>query len=738
MAWKVIDKNSGNVFVSKSGKSLDNLNDDAKALFESVHYKIGDLDNFEIVPVRTTYEERKDYYKGNGLGQVLNQVFPNLSEQNMRGNSDFNLGNVWAGIKDVASLPGRALDAVNNSVFGNNTFDLGRRTGEGGGFVSEIVRDPTLPFMTVGAPYLAKGVQLGANLGKKVNLGKNSLGKVFGAIGAGALEGGALEAANAAVNERDITLPGVITGAAMGGVFEGLGQGVQALLQKYGKDLVRTTAESLKLGNTERRMTDKDLKDFLSNEKNVELVEAVLNQQSTGLNLLPGRFDRGKGLDKVIDNASQYASSRLKGQRKLNPVTEGIDENLHPSEFEAARRKRILDTPEKEIENYPNKTITKLNKRDVDDYNYPYEVPEKRGLEKNRYNFKDDVYQTNANYNLEKYAEKYDGISSRFNGAKTHGREMNQEELKFLDLLKSEIDNDKKILSGYNPDYVIKSNKFIGDRMPFGKKKLNDALQELALSNGNKGFSSEFVKEVTDLAGDAYSYGRDVSDGIFSALVDSGKKGALERAFAYANSSDYAVKKGYRDAVDKFADTLSDYADMSVGKERIDANGKKYMVNKDKMAKYAYSYLAKVQDLLEKNMALSPENITALYGEATKVNDEVVQDAVLQLLRDLEVPEGTINQFKKDAGIYTMLNKSRSRMKRNVSKEKNLLDGTILAPFVPQKGFNAKNAWAYKLQKNNLGLSDFFKGRNDPTRAGNAARQVMYNLGLHRDSFSNK
>lgn len=733
MRWKVVDKNSGNVFVSKSGKSLDIIDDNQKAFFESVHSKIGDLDNFEIVPLRTSYEERNEFYKGDGLGQVLNQAFPNLSEQNMRGNRDFNLGNVWAGIKDVASLPGRSVDAIRNSIFGDKkVFDLGMRTGEGGGFASEIVRDPTLPFMTAGAPYLAKGVQLGANLGK------SALGKAAGAIGAGAIEGAGLEAANAAANDREITLPGLITGAAMGGVFEGLGQGVQALLQKYGKDLVRTTAESLKLGNTERRMTDAELKRFLSDEKNVELIEAVLNQQSSGFNLVPGRFDRGKGLDKAIDNASQYASSKLKGQRKLNPVTEGIDENLHPSEFEAARRKRILDTPEKEIENYSNKTITKLNKRDVEDYNYPYDVPEKRGLEKNRYNFKDDVYQTNANYNLEKYAEKYDGISSRFNGAKTHGREMNQEELKFLDLLKSEIDKDKKILSGYNPDYVLESNKFIGDRMPFGKKKLNDALQELALSNGNKGFSSEFVKEVTDLAGDAYSYGRDVSDGIFSALVDSGKKGALERAFAYANSSDYAVKKGYRDAVDRFADTLSDYADMSVGKVRMDANGNKYMVNKDKMAKYAYSYLAKVQDLLEKNMALSPENITALYGEATKVNDEVVQDAVLQLLRDLKVPEGTINQFKKDAVIYTMLNKARSRMKRNVSKEKNLLDGTILAPFVPQKGFNAKNAWAYKLQRNNLGLKDFFNGSNDPTMAGNAARQVMYNLGLHRDSFNSK
>ena len=195
------------------------------------------------------------------------------------------------------------------------------------------------------------------------------------------------------------------------------------------------------------------------------------------------------------------------------------------------------------------------------------------------------------------------------------------------------------------------------------------------------------------------------------------------------------VKKGYKNAVDKFADELSAYADESVGRPRIDAKGKEYMVDKDRVRSYSFNYLKKVQDILSERGALNADEIVSLYGMATNVNDKTVQDAIIHLLENLGVPKSTVDNFKKVGGNYAMLNKSRTRLKKN-PMEDNPLKGTLLAPIYPQEGVNSINGASYYLERGNLRNGGY--GVN-PTGAGRLGRWVQYNLGvpLEKDAFGN-
>ena len=177
------------------------------------------------------------------------------------------------------------------------------------------------------------------------------------------------------------------------------------------------------------------------------------------------------------------------------------------------------------------------------------------------------------------------------------------------------------------------------------------------------------------------------------------------------------MKKGTRDAFDRFADTLSDYADESVGQLRVNSKGEQYLVDKEKSGKYAFVYLKKLQDSLEKNMAVSPDTIIGLYGDATLHNDKVVQDAVLQLLRDLNVDESVIRKFESVGRKYVMLKKARIKLDKNAKDDANPFKGTIAAPIYPQEGVNAQNILGYKATK----VLDYLDGGRNP--------EIPWNLG---------
>ena len=723
----------------KTGEVIEGTEQEMEEVFSELE-KTGEIVDWEeyketvSVPVsnnsgKTSPQERADYFRGTPAAFAA-QLFPNLAERNMQGKDGFNLGTVRAGIADVASLPGRALAGINNAVLGDGTFDLGRRAGEDTGFIETIARDPTTPIVAGAGKALAGGIKAASNAGKYLlgnTLGRPTLGRVAGGAIGGAAEGAGIEAASAGLNDREITPTGLAVGAGLGGVFEGLGTGAQMMLQKYGKNFVKSAAQALRLGNTDRPLTDSELKAFLSDERNVSALRTVLDKGSEGRNMTPFVNDRGKSLEPVIEQSRVEAVSTLKNEPSLDGgFAAGVREDIPPTQADMQRRMNALNAPKNSTEIYYPKTIYREGKKNALDMAYAPDVTD--GVlyaAPRRSNAKVKTYESNSQYNLEKFADKYDNISSQIS-KNVHGGPITPDESKLLDQLVSEVSKDTKIISGYNPEYVISANKFLGDRIPFNNGFLDNVVGPF-IDSHQKGVSSEFIQEFNRIVGNAKGVGQSVSDNLRNTF--SGKeKAVLERAFAYSDADDITVKKGYKKAVDRFADTLSDYADSRVGRPGTNAKGEEYVVGQDKMKKYAYSYLAKVQEAIGKRGALDANEIVTLYGLATNVNDKVVQDAIIQLLRDLKVPAETVERFKQVGGNYAMLNKARTRMKKNANED-NPLKGTMAAPIYPQEGFNAANAVGWRFQGGNINLGDL-STTNNSTRIGRGIRQAVYNLGL--------
>lgn len=711
MAWKIIDKASGNVFVSKSGNTFDDLNDEEKSLFVAAHNQAGDLDKYEIVqqteePRRTTYQERKDYF-GGGVPGALAEIFPNLAEQQMRGNKvEFNLGRnnagknfdmVRAGVADVFSLPGRFVSSLankSNLIGGSGEFNLGQRSGEeGGNIFGNITRDPITGATVGSGGALANGVRYGAEVG--ANLG--NVGRYAGAALTGAVEGAGIEAASSVLNDRELTGKDLAIGAGLGAGFESIGTVIQQLLQKFGKDYVKAVASSLRLGNTDRVMTDEEFIAFLSDPRNRDALEKTLKAGSSGLNPTPFVGDRGKKLQPEVNNAKKEAEDVLQGEDAFKGFDEGIDQNL-PVGAQNDQRKlnslRMKQDGETETMNLATKFKEKKNSEyKPNDYRY-----------------------------IDKFFGKYNKIQSKVLEKPSVERPMSQDETFLLDQLKNEMEADKSIINGYTPEKVISGNKFLSDRMPFNDEFYENTLKPFL--DGNKNVSHAFLTELHKIVGGT-KVAKDKAAELREALSGL-EETALKRAFTKSDKN-IEVKKGYDYAMKKFKDTLSDYAEMRVGRPGVNAKGQDYIVGEENMKDYAYTYLRHVQDALRRNGVLKPDEVVALYGMATNVNDKTVQDAIIQLLRDLKVSESAVKKFEQVGGNYAMLNKARTRMKKNANED-NPFKGTVLAPIVPQEGFNTKNAIGWRLQGGNINLGNL-STTNNPTRTGILSRD-LYNLGM--------
>lgn len=678
---------------------------------------------------RTTPEQRREYF-GGGVSGALAEAFPNLAERYMQGKDSFDLGQVKAGVSDAFSLPGRLIASTVNAsnLGGQGGFNLGTRSGEGTNPLGTIMRDPvtgaTAPLM---GP-MAKGVQIAANLGARalglIGPKASMVGRIAGAAVAGAGEGAAVEGASALMNDRELTKEGLALASAMGGGFEGAATGIQQLLQKFGKNYIKAAAQASRLGNTDREMTDKELIEFLSNPRNLDAMTKVMESGSTGRNMTPFVNDRGKTLAPEVSRSFDEAVGVLKDEPMLQQTIVPNGPGLTPTEADIMRRRNALNATDNEI--YKDKTIWQPGRQNLQDQAYARDFPDGQNfMTPRRSKTKDMVYQSNEEYNLEKFADKYDNIGSAVEGARIRQGQMTDDESLLIDNLRREIAADEGVVSGYTPGYIVDHNKFLGDRMPFNDSFYQNQVVPF-LESHPEGVSTEFLGEIRKLTGEATSYGRTVSTTLQDAFRGK-ERAALERAFSYADAPEYEVRQGYRDAIDKFADTLSDYADFRPGEVGTNAKGQRYIVGQENMKKYAYGYLKKVQDVLAKKQALTAEEIVALYGDATNVNDTVVQNAILDLLKDLKVPQGTLERFERIGGNYAMLNKARTRMK-TVSNSDNPLKGTIAAPIVPQEGFNAPNAIGYRTQKKNFDLGTFTT-RNDPTKTSQAVRWGFFNFG---------
>ena len=644
-------------------------------------------------PKGTSYEERREYFKD--TSPMLAEMFPNLAEQYMMGNRDFNLGTVKAGISDALSYPGRFVMAVGNSKDTNDKegFNLGRRAEDAGG---------TGFGKTVRNPMFAGGMALAPAMGASA-----ATGSLVPNIAKGAAVGAAFGGADASLNGREPGIADYGVGAAIGGAFEPVATvaaKAAALVRRFGSNLERAVASALRLGNTDRLLTDAEFREFMADPNNRAVFDETIKAVENWKNVNPLVTDKGKTLTPLKENARREAAATLEGEQSLRQgASEGIDKDLPVTERDIQRRANVAN--DNNTEPYTLKTIYKPGKHDITDQAYQRDFPEARLFESKPRNTKDPYYQSNVEYNIEKFADKYDNIDNAVYSMKVDPakKEMTPQEQAIIADLEKELSADNSVLKGYNPktkeydlNTVLSANKFLGDRVPFNQDFYDKRLLPFIEENNFAGVSQKFKDEVGSMVGTANFYGRDTMNNLREAF--SGKERAvLERAFAYAKDGNRAVKKGTRDAFDKFADTLSDYADDSVASLRTNSSGDDYLVDSDKVKKYAFTYLKKVQDALEYNTAISPDTIIGLYGDATLHNDKVVQDAVIQLMRDLKVSNDVIRKFETVGRKYTMLKKARIKLDKNAKDDSNPFKGTIAAPIYPQEGVNSGNIVGYKL-----------------------------------------
>lgn len=687
---------------------------------EAVETPVREATNVE--PKRTTYQERKDYFKD--TSPVLAEVFPNIAEQYMNGNSGYNLGTVRAGISDMLSLPGRAISGAankSNLIGGSGEFNLGVRSSDPEvGLIEKFSRDPITGLTAGAGGALASGVKLGANAGGELF---GTAGRYLGAGLAGANEGALLEKGSELLNDRNATVKDLAIGAGLGGAFELLGTGIQSILQKFGKDYVKAVASSLRLGNTDRVMTDDEFVEFLADPRNRDALEKALKAGSKGLNSTPFVGDRGKKLQPEVNKAKSEAESILQGEDAFKGFEEGVDKNLPIGEQDMQRRLnalRMKQNGETESMNLarPYKE-GQLNAQDMDFNPMKEREPWERS---SRSETKITSYEPNAFMDMERFSNKYKKMSSEILKKPSVDRPMTQDEFFLLDQLKKEMDGDKSIIAGYTPEKVISSNKFLSDHTPFNDGFYKNTLKPFL--DENKNVSTDFLTEFHRILGGT-EFAKNKSNELREALSGL-EEASLKRAFTKSDKN-IEVKKGYDQAMKKFKDTLSSYADMRVGRPGVNANGQDYIVGEENMKDYAYTYLRHVQDALSRNGVVKPDEIVSLYGMATNVNDKTVQDAIIQLLRDLNVSESAVKKFEQVGGNYAMLNKARTRMKKNANED-NPFKGTVIAPIVPQEGFNTKNAIGYKLQGGNINLGDLSTTSN-PTIPGIIVRDI-YNLGM--------
>lgn len=646
------------------------------------------------------YGERREYFKN--TSPVLAEIFPNVAENFMSGKTGA-VENIPAAIGDVSSYLPRMAFALSNAAVGNGEgYNLGRRSyDKGTGFIESIGRSPSLiPGMGAGSIVSKAAARVPKALGKLYDLGKG--------VVTGSLFGGA----DAALNNREPEFSDYAVGGALAGGAELGLAGSKAVLNKAKSliskslarseaDLDRAIASALKLGNTDRMMTKEEYYDFIMDPNNLRLLQEVKSYITSGRNLSPFVKDRGKVLEPTIESASKKGETALEGQSALeNSFSDEIAEGLSPTKERLARQNAALKR--KKFETYHDKTIFKPGKHDLKNDAFPTEYPEARVFSNS--GTKTDRYQSNLEYNVEKHAEKWDKIGSAVENFKRADKQtpISDDEASFLRKLEGELERDNKILSKYNSERLIDKNRFLRDVNPFEKNDIyNKDFQKLLKKQGLKGFSDEFIQKVRELTGTARMQGEFAMDRLRSGLKYKNSS-AVERAFAYASgdNAEYAVAKNYKNAVDDFADTLSDYADNSIANDwRKNSKNEIYKVEPGRMKKYAFSYLKKVQDVLRKKGALTAKDITGLYGDATMVNDKVVQGAVLKLLRRLGIDKNTIAKFENDAKDYVMLSKAREKLRKNAVDESNPFRGTNYGWLYPQEGTSYKNILFSRLNK---------------------------------------
>jgi hypothetical protein len=506
-----------------------------------------------------------------------------------------------------------------------------------------------------------------------------------------------------------------------------LARKVKRLLSRSDGDLQRAVASALWLGNTDRVMTKAEFDQFMSDPRNADVFDKTMKAVTSVRGMLSN--DRGKALEPAIEEAMKKGSRSIENEPILNSAFDNsVPDGLSPTKERMARQNAALDR--KGLEPYHDKTVFKPGKHDLKDDAFPTEYPEARVFSKKLGNTKTDRYQSSLEYNVEKHADKWDTIGSAMNGIRTSKRPMNADEAAVLKKIENELAHDQKILSKYNPKKLIDKARFLRDVNPFEKNEIyNKDIQELFEKYGARGLSSDFVNQVNELTATARMQGEFAMNNLRSGL-ELKNSSAVERAFAYASgdNAEYAVVKNYKNAVDDFADALSDYADNSIANgRRKNAKGEDYQVEPGRMKRYAFSYLKKVQDVLRKKGALSAEDVTGLYGDATQVNDKTVQDAIIKLLRRLGIDKDGIARFENEAREYTMLNKARAKFRMKANGEDNPLKGTALGYFYPQEGVNLGNIVKSKANR----AADKVKDR--AYDLGVATRGLIYSGGKRRN-----
>lgn len=190
-------------------------------------------------------------------------------------------------VKDILSLPGRAITSYFTDNPMGTTSEEAASNGGASGLIQGITRSP----WTLATAPLA-GVGSGLSL----------LGRVGLQAGIGAGMTGLDVATKQEGYESEDPVLDILVGGALGAGFEGISSGVRELISRYGKEQARRIIEGMMFGNVNgaRTLSGKDIASYLADPVHKEAFENALASVSR----------IGKRTTKV-DEAAEAANERF-------------------------------------------------------------------------------------------------------------------------------------------------------------------------------------------------------------------------------------------------------------------------------------------------------------------------------------------------------------------------------------------------------------------------------------------
>lgn len=297
----------------KTGEVLETANDEELEQLLTAFAEDGVIEDWDVSDVnqmskpedkkpsvaeRTTAEQRKETFGSDA------EWLPYSADHLMR-TGDWGVVPL---VKDMLSMPGRAL----TSLFSDNSFGTTSEEATSKGGFSGLLQGVTRsPWTLATAPFAGAGA------------GLSVLGRMGLQAGIGAGMTGLDVATKQEGYESEDPVLDILLGGALGAGFEGISTGVRELVSRYGKEQARRIIEGMLFGNVNgaRTISGKDIAQYLSDPVRKEAFE----------NAMAGVSRIGRRNTK-LDEATEAANERFLANAKKRQVNSANPNGVEDAE----------------------------------------------------------------------------------------------------------------------------------------------------------------------------------------------------------------------------------------------------------------------------------------------------------------------------------------------------------------------------------------------------------------------